>query len=444
MQAFPRVDGVLHAEGVPLPEIAERVGTPAYVYSRAYLRQRYQALSEALAPRGADICYAVKANSNLSLLREFHDLGAGFDIVSAGELERVLCAGGRPERVIFSGVGKRDDEIDLALKVGIRCFNVESAPELDRLAARAGLLGRIAPVSIRVNPHVDARTHPYISTGLERSKFGVPTSEARQLYRRAADDARLAVTGIDCHIGSQIHDVAPLLEALDSLLQLTEELARDGIVLEHIDVGGGLGVSYRLPEGADPDADPDATGFDAAAYGAALNQALAGRRERLILEPGRFLVANGGVLLTRVEYLKPRSEGCGFAVVDAAMNDLIRPALYQAWHDVRPVQSGDPSDQRWNIVGPVCESGDFLAEDRALTLAPGDLLAVCAAGAYGMVQSSNYNSRSRPAEVLVDGDGYRVIRRRETVRDQLRLELPEDDIAGALLPTPSRAAGTRT
>ncbi|MEQ8860624.1 MAG: diaminopimelate decarboxylase [Pseudomonadales bacterium] len=445
MRAFPRVDGVLHAESVPLPAIAERVGTPAYVYSRAYLRQRYRALSDALAPCGADICYAVKANSNLQVLREFHALGAGFDIVSGGELERVLCAGGRADRVIFSGVGKREDEIDLALKVGIRCFNVESRAELDRLAARARLLGRVAPVSLRVNPDVDARTHPYISTGLKHSKFGVPIAEARDLYHRAADDANLRVDGIDCHIGSQIHAVEPLLEALASLLALADDLQSDGIELAHIDVGGGLGVSYQAPGDADPDHDLDSDGFDVDAYGAALNRAISGRRERLVLEPGRYLVANGGVLLTRVEYLKPGSDGRGFAVVDAAMNDLIRPALYQAWHDVRPVSTAETRSARlrahWNVVGPVCESGDFLAEDRDLALAQGDLLAVCSAGAYGMVQSSNYNTRGRPAEVLVDGDAFSVIRRRETVRDQLALELPED-AASALLPAADARTGT--
>lgn len=439
MQAFPRIDGELHAERVGLTAIAGGVGTPVYVYSRAYLQQRYRALSAALAPCGADICYAVKANSNLSVLRCFHELGAGFDIVSGGELERVLCAGGRADRVIFAGVGKREDEIDLALKLGIRCFNVESAAELERLAARARLLGRVAPVSIRVNPDVDARTHPYISTGLKHSKFGVPVDQARQLYHRAHADAHLRVEGIDCHIGSQIQSVAPLLEALTSLLGLADELAAAGIELAHIDVGGGLGVSYQAPADADPDADLDAVGFDIDAYGAALNRALSGRRERLIIEPGRFLVANGGVLLTRVEYLKPAADGsgAGFAVVDAAMNDLLRPALYQAWHDVRPVvERRDRSAGRWNVVGPVCESGDFLAQDRSLAIAQGDLLAVCSAGAYGMVQSSNYNARGRPAEVLVDGDAYRVVRRRETVRDQLAMELPED--AGqSLLPGPA-------
>jgi len=437
MQAFPRIDGVLHAENLPLPTIADRVGTPTYVYSQAYFESRYRTLEAALAPRGGDICYAVKANSNLSVLRCFAALGAGFDIVSGGELERVLAAGGAPETVIFSGVGKRVDELDLALKLGIRCFNVESAAELERLSARAALLGRVAPVSLRVNPDVDPRTHPYISTGLKHNKFGVPAAAARDLYRQAAGDPHLRVTGVDCHIGSQLGSAEPLLEALASLLTLVDDLARDGIEVDHVDIGGGLGVNYEAGDG-----DPDATGFDAEAYGRALQTALAGRRERLILEPGRYLVANGGVLLTRVEYLKPGAEGePGFAVIDAAMNDLIRPALYQAFHDVRPVVTDKgtpfaaaraelarpllPPVRRWNVVGPVCESGDFLAQDRELALEADDLLAVCSAGAYGFVQSSNYNTRSRPAEVLVSGEDFRVVRRRETVRDQLALELPE-------------------
>ncbi|MFU8814176.1 MAG: diaminopimelate decarboxylase [Pseudomonadales bacterium] len=419
MEPFNRVAGVLHAEAVPLSEIAERFGTPVYVYSKRYFQDRYWRLAEAMAPLGADICYAVKANSNLSVLRCFHDLGAGFDIVSGGELQRVLSAGGDPARVVFSGVGKREDEIDFALKQSIRCFNVESAAELARIASRARVHGCVAPISVRVNPHVDARTHPYISTGLKTSKFGVPVTQARDLYRQASQDAALRVVGIDCHIGSQIATAEPLLEALASLLSLVDDLGRDGIHLEHVDVGGGLGVTYR-----------DEPDFDVTAYGAALNRAMAGRKERLVLEPGRYLVANGGVLLTRVEYLKPaaEAEATSFAVVDAAMNDLIRPALYQAWHDVVPVggEAAGAQRQRWNLVGPVCESGDFIAADRDLMLAEGDLLAVLSAGAYGMAQSSNYNTRGRAAEVLVAGDHVRLIRRRETVRDQLALELAED------------------
>lgn len=430
VQPFPRRDGELYADGVPLAHIAERVGTPVYVYAQRHFEARYAALKAAMAPRGADICYAVKANSNLAVLSCFQALGAGFDIVSAGELQRVLCAGGRADQVVFSGVGKRTDEIDLALKLGIRCFNVESAAELDRLADRARLLGRVAPVSIRVNPDVDPKTHPYISTGLKSNKFGVPREAARDLYRRAAGDAALRVDGIDCHIGSQIQDPTPLLEALDSLLALIDDLAADGIELEHIDLGGGLGVSYE--HASDP-----AAGFDAAAYGAAINRALGSRPQRLVLEPGRYLVGNGGVLLTRVELLKPAAgaDAPGFAVVDAAMNDLIRPALYQAWHDVSPVhpRAGSAAAGRWDVVGPVCESADFLARDRTLALAAGDLLAIHTAGAYAMVQSSNYNSRPRPAEVMVNGDTFRVVRRRETIRDLLALELSDEAACLALL-----------
>jgi diaminopimelate decarboxylase len=419
METFEPRAGVLHAEQVPLVQIAEQVGTPVYVYSRAHFESRYRALIAALAPLPVDICYAVKANSNLQVLRCFQQLGAGFDIVSGGELQRVLSAGGDPTGVVFSGVGKTEAEIDFALKVGIGCFNVESSAELDRLAARASLLGRRAAISIRVNPNVDAGTHPYISTGLERNKFGVPIATARALYRVAADHPALDVRGIDCHIGSQISSPAPLLEALTSLLELVDALAADGIVLTHLDLGGGLGVRYR-----------DEPDFDVSAYGASLRQALAGRALQLVLEPGRYLVANGGVLVTRVEYLKTSSapDTPNFAIVDAAMNDLIRPALYQAWHDIVPVTEPAPAlaPQTWQIVGPVCETGDFLGHDRELALTPGDLLAVRSAGAYGMVQSSNYNTRSRPPEVLVDGDRFAVVRRRETVRDQLRLELAED------------------
>jgi diaminopimelate decarboxylase len=420
---FVRRNGVLHAEQVALTAIAERVGTPVYVYSRTHIEDRYRALVRAMEPLGADICYAVKANGNLTLLNCLHRLGAGFDIVSGGELQRVISAGGDPARVVFSGVGKRQDEIDFALKTGIRCFNVESASELERLAARARLLGRTAPVSVRVNPDVDARTHPYIATGQKNSKFGVSADEAYTMYRQAAADPNLTVTGIDCHIGSQIGEVQPLLEALDGLLALADRLAQDGIAVEHIDLGGGLGVSYH-PQ------DPAAKDFDIDAYGAALNRVLGSRGLKLILEPGRFLVANAGALVTRVEYLKPAAEALqpSFAVLDAAMNDLIRPALYQAWHDAVPVTDApaEVAPRRWQLVGPVCESGDFLAHDRELRLHEGQLVALLSAGAYGMVQSSNYNTRGRSAEVLVEGGEFRVVRRRETVRDQLALELPDD------------------
>jgi diaminopimelate decarboxylase len=415
---FQHRDGALWVEDVPLARIADAVGTPVWVYSGRHCEMRYRALADTLTPLDATICYAVKANANLGILRLFAELGAGFDIVSAGELERVITVGAAPARCVFSGVGKSTAEIDFALKLGIGCFNVESAAELERISARADLLGRTAPISLRVNPDVDAGTHPYISTGLRSNKFGVPIEDAPALYRRARALPGIDVRGVDCHIGSQILSPAPLLEALDSLLSLIDSLAAEGIVLRHLDLGGGMGVPYR----------PDDPPFDVAGYGQALGAALAGRDLRLTLEPGRFLVANSGVLLTRVEYLKPadRPDRPQFAVVDAAMNDLIRPALYQAWHDIScVVEPKDGAPGPWQIVGPVCESGDFLGHDRLLPLASGTLLAVHSAGAYGMTQSSNYNARPRAAEVLVRGDAFTVVRRRETLRDLLRHELPE-------------------
>jgi diaminopimelate decarboxylase len=408
----------LHAEAVALPRIAENVGTPVWVYSRAHFERQYQTLKEALQPLDVRLCYAVKANSNLSVLRIFAELGAGFDIVSGGELMRVLEAGAKPQDVVFSGVGKTVEEIDFALKTGIGCFNVESVAELDRLSSRARILGRPAPVSLRVNPDVDAGTHPYISTGLRSNKFGIPITAAHELYRSAAADRNLVLRGIDCHIGSQILSPAPLIEALSSVLALVDALAADGITLQHIDLGGGIGVPYRADDAA----------FDVTRWGADIRAALAGRTLDLVLEPGRFLVANGGVLLTRIEYLKPAGEpeAPNFAIVDAAMNDLIRPALYDAWHTIERVTGADATPiKQWQVVGPVCESGDFLGHDRELALEPGALLAVHSAGAYGMAQSSNYNTRPRAAEVLVEGDSFRVIRRRETIRDLLAAELPE-------------------
>ncbi|MCZ6617223.1 MAG: diaminopimelate decarboxylase [Gammaproteobacteria bacterium] len=418
MTPFARSDGVLHAEGVSLEAIADTVGTPVYVYSRAHFENRYQMLLDAMAPLDVVICYAVKANSNLGVLRVFAELGAGFDIVSGGELQRVISIGAEPQSVVFSGVGKSVAEIDLALKLNIGCFNVESAAELDRIATRAELLARVAPISVRINPDVDADTHPYISTGLRENKFGVPVGQAIDLYRRAAANDALDVHGIDCHIGSQLTSVGPLAEACSHLIEIVDELKNSGIQIEHIDMGGGLGVSYSGEREIDLDE-----------YGRRLNELIGERDIKLLLEPGRFLVANGGVLLTRVEYLKPEScaEHKNFAVVDAAMNDLLRPALYQAWHDVVPVTTpaDTTAEQCWDIVGPVCESGDFLAHERTLALSEGDLLAVLSAGAYGMVQSSNYNTRGRPAEVLVDGSNFQIVRRRETTMDQLRLELNE-------------------
>ena len=420
MPCFEYQQDVLHVESVAVPDIVASVGSPVYIYSRRYLETQYQRLVAAFSGTDVRIYYAVKANSNLAILRCFAALGAGFDIVSAGELSRVLAAGGDPAKVVFSGVGKTTEEIDFALKLGIDCFNVESAAELDRLSARAELLNKVASVAVRVNPDVDARTHPYISTGLKENKFGVPIEQARELYRTAADRQWLKTTGIACHIGSQMSEAEPILEALQNLMVLHEELSNDGFELDHLDLGGGFGVSY--------DDEPE---FDIAAFGSALRAALADRPSSdrplaLAVEPGRFLVANAGILVTKVEYLKPAPtpQHRNFAVVDAAMNDLIRPALYQAWHRVENVHRGSgTASASWDIVGPVCESGDFLAKERPLSVAEGDLLAIHSAGAYGMVQSSNYNSRPRPAEVLVDVADFQVVRRRETSADQLRLEI---------------------
>ena len=413
--SFRVEDGELFAGAVPLVDVAEAVGTPTYVYCGDAIAGRYRQLQRAFAEMPVRICYAVKANSNLSVLRLMKELGAGFDIVSGGELQRVIAAGGAPESVVFSGVGKSVAEIDLALKCGVGCFNVESAAELERLAEQAALLGRTASVAVRVNPQVDANTHPYIATGLQESKFGVTLGEARTLMLRAHQHPQLRPRGLACHIGSQIEQAAPYLEALDGLLSLADDLGAEGLELEHIDLGGGFGVTYK-----------DEAPLDPAQLAVAVQRRMGSRPQTLVIEPGRFLTANAGVLLTRIEYLKP-SRGAGqphFAVVDAAMNDLLRPALYQAWHPVESVQPAKENalSAAWNIVGPVCESGDFLALQRQLALSPGDLLALGAAGAYGMAQSSNYNSRGRPAEVLVQGGRFRVVRRREHINDQLALE----------------------
>src|SRR5690606_30867660 len=403
MSEFHYRDGVLHAEAVNLVDLAERFGTPCYVYSRRALTEAYRGFATPLAGRDHLICYAMKANSNLAILDLYARLGAGFDIVSGGELERVLAAGGEPRKVVFSGVGKSAGEIRRALEVGIKCFNVESGAELRRIEAIAQETQRIAPISLRVNPDVDAKTHPYISTGLKENKFGVPYEEALALYRYAAQSPHLAVIGIDCHIGSQLTETAPFVEALQKVLQLVDALSAEGIELHHLDLGGGLGIRYR-------DETPPAT----ASYVEALLQALGDRRLTLILEPGRALVGNAGVLLTRVEYLKHNS-GRDFAIVDAAMNDLMRPALYEAWHDILPVAPREGETRRYDVVGPVCETGDFLGQERELALAEGDLLAVMSAGAYGMAMSSNYNTRPRAAEVMVDGEAVHLIREREAV-----------------------------
>jgi diaminopimelate decarboxylase len=402
---FAVAGGELHAEGVPLTVVAERFGTPCYVYSRAALEGGYRAFDAAFAGTPHLVCYAIKANSNLAVLNIMARLGSGFDIVSAGELARVIAAGGDPARTVFSGVGKTAVEMEAALAAGIRCFNVESAAELAVLNAVAGRAGKTAPVSLRVNPDVDPRTHPYIATGLKESKFGVAFADAPELYRHAARLPHIEVRGIDCHIGSQITDLAVYAEAAEKMFGLVDRIESDGIALRHIDLGGGLGIRYRDEETIDP-----------AAYAGAVRRALGSRTHELLFEPGRVLVGAAGVLLTRVTYLKTGADR-DFAIVDAAMNDLIRPALYDAWHPVEAVRARQGDVRRWQIVGPVCESGDFLAHDRELALAAGDLLAVRAAGAYGFVMSSNYNSRPRASEVVVDGDRVHLVRPRERIAD---------------------------
>ncbi|MDM7463110.1 MAG: diaminopimelate decarboxylase [Tepidimonas taiwanensis] len=404
----------LRLEGVALADIAAAYGTPAYVYSLAALRAAFEAYRDALAGLPALVCYAVKANSNLGVLSAFARLGAGFDIVSGGELARVLAAGGSAARVVFSGVGKSEAEMRQALAAGIRCFNVESAAELDRLSAVAQQMGKVAPIALRVNPDVDPKTHPYISTGLRSNKFGVAFDEALALYRRAAALPGLRVAGIGCHIGSQLLDGAPVVEAAEKVLGLVDRLAAEGIALEHIDLGGGLGIRYR-------DENPPTV----AEYLGPLLSLFAGRREELLLEPGRSLVGNAGLLLTRIEYLKPGAEK-NFAVVDAAMNDLARPALYDAWHEVVEVAPRAGAARPYEIVGPICESGDFLAHDRRLAVEPGDLLAILSAGAYGMTMSSNYNTRPRAVELIVDGDRVHQVRARETVEQLYADERPLD------------------
>ncbi len=393
----------LFAEQVPLAAVAEQHGTPCYVYSRAALTEGYRQFADAFQGRDHLICYAVKANSNLAILNLFARLGAGFDIVSGGELQRVLAAGGAADKVVFSGVGKTAAEMRQALEAGILCFNVESTPELERLNAVAGSLGKIAPVSLRVNPDVDAKTHPYISTGLKQNKFGVAYTEAMELYRKAAAMLHVRVTGIDCHIGSQLTEVSPFIAAAEKVLALVDQLRAAGIVLHHIDLGGGLGIRYD-----------DETPPSIAAYAQALLRALQGRTEKLIVEPGRVLVGNAGVLLTRIEYLK-HGEEKNFAIVDAAMNDLMRPALYNAFHAIQPVRKENAAEQAYEVVGPVCETGDFLGHARSLRVSAGDVLAVLSTGAYGMSMSSNYNTRPRAAEIMVDGAQIHVIRERESV-----------------------------
>ena len=410
MDHFRSVDGVLRAEGVDLRRVAEAHGTPCYVYSRATIERHWRAYDEALTGTDHLLCYAVKANSSLAVLDLLARLGSGFDIVSGGELERVLAVGADPARVVFSGVGKTAAEMRRALEAGIGCFNVESAQELARLGGAAAEAGRTAPVSIRVNPDVDPQTHPYIATGLNESKFGVPMEEALDLYRRAAAMERVKVVGVDCHIGSQLVSTTPFVDAVKRVLALVDRLAEAGIPVAHLDVGGGLGITYR-------DERPPAP----AELVAALRPLLAGRGLRLLLEPGRSIVGNAGVLLTRVEYLK--SHGAHhFAVVDAAMNDLARPSLYGAWQAIEPVVARSGTGRLCDVVGPVCETGDFLGKARDLAVEPGDLLAVRGAGAYGFVMGSNYNSRPRPPEVMVDGERIHLVRPRERIADLFATE----------------------
>ena len=405
MDAFNYRDGQLFAEGVALSAIAERFGTPTYVYSRAHIEAQYRSYTDALQGVEHLVCFAVKANSNLGVLNLLARLGAGFDIVSGGELERVLAAGGRADRVVFSGVGKTREDMRRALEVGVHCFNVESTDELERLQVVAAEMGKVAPVSLRVNPDVDAGTHPYISTGLKENKFGIAIADAEAIYVRAAQLPNLEVVGVDCHIGSQLTTVEPFLDALDRLLDLVDRLADCGIHLRHLDLGGGVGVRYR-------DEEPPLV----ADYIKAIRERVGDRDLALVFEPGRYIVANAGALLTRVEYLK-HTEHKDFAIIDAAMNDLIRPALYQAWMGVSAVTPREGEGRAYDLVGPICETGDFLAKDRQLNLAEGDLLAVQSAGAYGFVMSSNYNTRGRCAEILVDGDQAFEVRRRETIAE---------------------------
>jgi diaminopimelate decarboxylase len=408
---FNYKDNILFAEQVDCRAIVRQYGTPAYVYSRATLERHWRAFDDALAGREHLVCYAVKANSNLAVLQVLAKLGSGFDIVSGGELERVLRAGGDVNKVVFSGVGKTTADMRRALEVGIHCFNVESVPELERLNKVAGEMGKKAPISLRVNPDVDAQTHPYISTGLKENKFGIAIDEAVAIYKQATAYKHLQVIGVDCHIGSQLTDIQPFLDALDRVLLLVDALEEQGIILEHLDLGGGLGVRYQDEQPTEP-----------AVYIQALNEKLAGRTQQIIIEPGRAIAANAGILLTEVEFLKHTPDK-QFAIVDAAMNDLIRPMLYQAWQEIVPVEvRTDGETHAYDIVGPICETGDFLGKQRELNLKAGDLLAVRSSGAYGFVMSSNYNTRPRPPEIMVDGDTMHCIRRRETLADLLDLE----------------------
>ena len=410
MNPFAIKNNHLHVEKRALADVAREFSTPCYVYSKDALTQAFTNFSAGFADCSHLVCFAVKANPNLAILNLFARLGAGFDIVSGGELERVLAAGGDPKKVVFSGVGKTEAEMQAALDAGIFCFNVESASELKRLNQVALSMGKVAPVSLRVNPNVDAKTHPYISTGLKNNKFGVAYEEALGIYEQAASMQGIAIHGVDCHIGSQITELSPFLDAFDRVLALVDALAARGIAVQHIDAGGGIGIAYQ---GETPP--------EFSVYAAAMRAKIADRDIKLVFEPGRALVGNAGVLLTKVEYLK-HTEAKNFAIVDAAMNDLMRPALYDAYHDIQAVSPREGVATNYEIVGPVCETGDFLGHDRRLNLQEGDVLAIMSAGAYGMSMASNYNTRGRAAEVMVDGDACHLIRQREQISDLFALE----------------------
>lgn len=411
MTAFYRQSGSLMSDSQSLTSLAERFGTPLYVYNRAAIESAWHEFSNALRGTEHLVCYAVKANSNLAILDCLARLGSGFDIVSLGELKRVLAAGGDAAKVVFSGVGKKEHEMAAALEAGIRCFNVESASELDRLAVVAAAHGVVAPVSLRINPDVDAMTHPYISTGLKENKFGIGMADAMDVYRKGAAHPAIAIHGIDCHIGSQLTQLSPYGDAIKILLELVDQLADEGISLSHIDMGGGQGIQYEK----------DQTSMDVLAWAQCIKQAVGNRPLEILVEPGRYIVGQAGVLLTRVEYLKS-NEDRHFAVVDAAMNDLIRPALYSAWQEIEEVETRDCEPRVYDVVGPVCESADFLGKQRTLSIAEKDLLCVRSSGAYAYVMSSNYNSRPRAAEVMVDGGEAHLVRAREEVEDLYALE----------------------
>ena len=404
-------DGQLWAEELPVAQLAEQYGTPLYVYSRATLERHWNAFDSSVGEQPHLVCYAVKANSNIGVLNALARLGSGFDIVSQGELERVVAAGGDPTKVVFSGVGKTADEMRRALELKIKCFNVESEPELERLNAVATEMGVIAPISLRINPDVDAKTHPYISTGLRDNKFGIAFDRAPEVYKFAQTLSNLDIQGIDCHIGSQLTDITPFIDATDRLLALIDDLKAQGVNIRHLDVGGGLGVVYRDELPPQP-----------SEYATALLSRLVGREDlELIFEPGRAIAANAGILVTKVEFLK-HTEHKNFAIIDAAMNDLMRPALYQAWQDIVPVAPREGEAQSYDLVGPICETGDFLGKDRDLVLEADDLLAVRSSGAYGFVMSSNYNTRTRAAEIMVDGDQVHLVRKREELSSLWELE----------------------